>query len=496
MQKGREVDSTAAPRTGGTRRSSRRVGIVLHGAVQGRAMRFSQGLLKAVPLIGVLQREAWKRSEAKQRGWTKTPNGSEWWKNSDLWHVKASVKVSWWSWLCKVQFRAPESRSIQRRSLTGTSSLVWCMKDMKVLCGAHHLIRSEPPASREEKMRLMLCTKGLFQLQNFWFLRGWFGGLPDDETSTGDWSIIETKGVASESEFYVDFPGIVKFESEDFEIQKSQKQSIAHNSCHCWLFGPLKIQHVFLEIENKVLEVSATNSGVLENVFGKAHGTHFVRLKTCPLSIPYGRHLPSLTTRPGFMVASASRKTSIACWKKHGFCWGKKTSKKQDMLCGGFHRFPKTGSPSHYPRCCWSMGKPLVQSPTSSATTTQASQEMPGSLVRAARTPGPWEVPAKLPKVTAAVLMPCRNVITWNQCYQWVNLWKVEKCWKSCSGWIQKVFWVTRSNTWNGSNRNRESVCNKSRRQGGQSNQKGNRKRTRTTRRRTRQTTSRKWRRK
>jgi hypothetical protein len=41
-------------------------------------MRFSQGLLKAVPLIGVLQREAWKRSEAKQRGWTKTPNGSEW----------------------------------------------------------------------------------------------------------------------------------------------------------------------------------------------------------------------------------------------------------------------------------------------------------------------------------------------------------------------------------------------------------------------------------
>ena len=329
MQKGREVDSTAAPRTGGTRRSSRRVGIVLHGAVQGRAMRFSQGLLKAVPLIGVLQREAWKRSEAKQRGWTKTPNGSEWWKNSDLWHVKASVKVSWWSWLCKVQFRAPESRSIQRRSLTGTSSLVWCMKDMKVLCGAHHLIRSEPPASREEKMRLMLCTKGLFQLQNFWFLRGWFGGLPDDETSTGDWSIIETKGVASESEFYVDFPGIVKFESEDFEIQKSQKQSIAHNSCHCWLFGPLKIQHVFLEIENKVLEVSATNSGVLENVFGRAHGTHFVRLKTCPLSIPYGRHLPSLTTRPGFMVASASRKTSIACWKKHGFCWGKKHQKNK-----------------------------------------------------------------------------------------------------------------------------------------------------------------------
>lgn len=63
MQKGREVDSTAAPRTGATRRSSRR-GIVLHGAVQGRAMRFGQGLLKAVPLIGVLQREAWKRSEA------------------------------------------------------------------------------------------------------------------------------------------------------------------------------------------------------------------------------------------------------------------------------------------------------------------------------------------------------------------------------------------------------------------------------------------------
>jgi len=58
MQKGREVDSTAAPRTGATRRSSRRVGIVLHGAVQGRAMRFGQGLLKAVPLIGVLQREA------------------------------------------------------------------------------------------------------------------------------------------------------------------------------------------------------------------------------------------------------------------------------------------------------------------------------------------------------------------------------------------------------------------------------------------------------
>ena len=30
----------------------------------------------------------------------------------------------------------------------------------------------------------------------------------------------------------VDFPRIVKLESEDFEIQKSQKQSIAHNSCH------------------------------------------------------------------------------------------------------------------------------------------------------------------------------------------------------------------------------------------------------------------------
>ena len=70
MQKGREVDSTPAPRTGENRRVRR--GIVFHGAVHGRAMRFGQGLLKAVPLLGVLQREAWKQSKAAWKAWTQT----------------------------------------------------------------------------------------------------------------------------------------------------------------------------------------------------------------------------------------------------------------------------------------------------------------------------------------------------------------------------------------------------------------------------------------
>ena len=344
--------------------------------VSGRFVAASSSMEQSRAVRCALARASWKRCrssaccsgrpgsealrEAKQRGWTKTPNGSEWWKNCDLWHVK----VSWCLMIMTLQSAIscawikehPKKVTYRKFFL----SVVHERYESARLCGAHHLIRSEPPASGEQKMRLMLCTKGLFQLQNFWFLRGWFGGLPDDETSTGDWSIIETKGAASESEFYVDFPGIVKFESEDFEIQKSQKQSIAHNSCHCWLFGPLKIQHVVLEIENKVLEVSATNSGVLENVFGKAHGTHFVRLKTCPLSIPYGRHLPSLTTRPGIMVASASRKTSLACWKKNMVFVGKKNIKKNKTWY--MWRFPTTGFPSHSPqyiadqwekpRCC------------------------------------------------------------------------------------------------------------------------------------------------